>query len=41
MVVPTNSTNAIEASVTTVGAFYFNTSNNVFRIRDTFSWIDA
>jgi hypothetical protein len=41
MVIPTNATNAIEASVTTVGAFYYNTSNAVFRVRGTFSWTNA
>jgi hypothetical protein len=41
MVVPTNSTNAIEASVTTVGAMYYNTSNAVMRIRGAFSWTNV
>jgi hypothetical protein len=41
MVIPTNATNAIEASVTTVGAFYYNTSNAVFRVRGTLSWTNA
>jgi len=41
MVVPTSATNAIEASVTTVGAFYYNTTNAVFRIRGASTWANA
>jgi hypothetical protein len=41
MVVPTNLNNAIEASVTTVGALYYNTSNAVLRIRGTSSWTNV
>jgi hypothetical protein len=41
MVVPTNSTNAIEASVNTVGAFYYNTTDAVFRIRGASTWANA
>ena len=41
MVVPTNATNAIEASVNTVGAFYYNTTNAVFRIRGASTWVNA
>jgi hypothetical protein len=41
MVIPTNATNAIEASVTTVGAFYYNTSNAVLRIRGSVGWVNA
>ena len=41
MVVPTNATSGIESSVTTVGAFYYNTTNAVFRIRGTVLWTNA
>jgi hypothetical protein len=40
MVIPTNAGNAIEASVATVGALYYNTSLGVLRIRGAFGWVN-